>query len=176
VRSMPGVPGTCALHSRMLRTLNPAILRAPVEGDGTDLGTARILLVDDNPQNVELLEAYLEEIGCELRKAFDGPEALADVEKFPPDLILLDIMMPRMSGFQVCKKLRASALTEHIPVIMVTALNELADAEHAVEVGATDFITKPVNKAELLLRVRAQLKLALVKKQLQRAMLEARKG
>jgi PleD family two-component response regulator len=160
----------------MLRTPHASRLLSPSAADSADVASARILLVDDNQQNIELLEAYLEEIGCELRKAFDGPEALADVEKFPPDLILLDIMMPRMSGFQVCKKLRASALTEHIPVIMVTALNELADAEHAVEVGATDFITKPVNRAELLTRVRAQLKLALVKKQLQRAMLEARKA
>lgn len=149
---------------------------SPAADTPTDLASGRILLVDDNEQNLELLQAYLEEIGCELRTALDGPEALADVERFPPDLMLLDIMMPRMSGYQVCKRLRANAMTEHIPIIMVTALTELADAEHAVEVGATDFITKPVNKAELLTRVRAQLKLALVKKQMQKAMIEMRKS
>lgn len=151
-------------------------LRSPDAAASNELAGGRILLVDDNEQNLELLQAYLEEIGCELRTALDGPEALTDVEKFPPDLILLDIMMPRMSGYQVCKRLRANAMTEHIPIIMVTALTELADAEHAVEVGATDFITKPVNKAELLTRVRAQLKLALVKKQMQKAMAGLRKS
>jgi two-component system cell cycle response regulator len=118
---------------------------------------ARILLVDDNEQNVELLEAYLEELGGTLRTARDGVEALEAVAAERPDLIVLDVMMPRMSGFQVCKKLKGDAATRSIRVLMVTALNEVSDVERATECGADDFLTKPVNKVELLGRIRALL-------------------
>src|SRR5436853_320053 len=94
-----------------------------------------ILIVDDNAQNVELLEAYLEELGADIRTASDGLEALAAVEQRQPDVILLDVMMPRMSGYQACVKLKANAATKDIPIIMVTALNEVSDAERAVESG-----------------------------------------
>lgn len=140
-----------------------------------DVSGCRVLLVDDNEQNLELLLAYLDELGCELRTALDGPEALEDVAKLPPDLILLDIMMPKMSGFQVCKKLKASEATANIPILMVTALNEVSDVERAVEAGADDFLTKPVNRVELVTRVKSLLKVAILQKQLKKSMVDLRK-
>ncbi len=125
-----------------------------------------VLIVDDNEQNLELMQAYLEDLECEIRVAGDGLEALASVEKAEPDLVLLDIMMPRMSGFQVCAKLKGAPKTRDIPIIMVTALNENADVERAVETGADDFLTKPVNKLELLSRVKAHLKVRELKRQI----------
>ncbi len=110
--------------------------------------------MDDNEQNLELLEAFLEEVGGTVRTATDGLAALAEVARHPPDLILLDVMMPRMSGFQCCSKLKADPKSKNIPVIMVTALNEESDREHAADCGADAFISKPLNKAELLERVR----------------------
>lgn len=117
----------------------------------------RVLLVDDHEQNLELLEAYLEELDVAISTAPDGVEALALVKQDPPDLILLDIMMPRMSGFQLCAKLKADPKTKHIPIIMVTALNEVSDMERAHDCGADDFLTKPVNKPDFLAKVRAGL-------------------
>jgi two-component system, OmpR family, alkaline phosphatase synthesis response regulator PhoP len=140
-----------------------------------DVSGCRVLLVDDNEQNLELLLAYLDELGCELRTAIDGPEALEDVAKLPPDLILLDIMMPKMSGFQVCKKLKASEATANIPILMVTALNEVSDVERAVEAGADDFLTKPVNRVELVTRVKSLLKVSILQKQLKKSMGDLRK-
>ncbi len=125
-----------------------------------------VLVVDDNEQNLELLQAYLEGSGWDVRAAADGIEALESVERAQPDLILLDIMMPRMSGFQVCAKLKGSPKTRDIPILMVTALNENADVERAVESGADDFLTKPVHKLELLTRVKAHLKVRELKRQL----------
>src|SRR5437588_10665337 len=117
----------------------------------------RILIADDNPQGVELLEAYLADSGYELRTAADGDETLREVAAWQPDLILLDIMMPRISGFEVCKRLRADPATQDIAVLMVTALDQPGDVERAVEAGTDDFLSKPINKSELLLRVRALL-------------------
>ncbi len=134
-----------------------------------------ILIVDDNAQNVELLEAYLEELGAEVRTAADGMEALAAVETKQPDVILLDVMMPRMSGYQACVKLKGNPATKDIPIIMVTALNEIADTERAVESGANDFLTKPVNKLELVTRVKAMLQLRHLSKQVDRTMEQIRK-
>jgi two-component system cell cycle response regulator len=154
----------------------PAASQPPAPAHAAiDVRDCRVLLVDDHEQNLELLLAYLEELGCELRTATDGPEALEDVAKHPPDLILLDIMMPKMSGFQVCKKLRADATTASIPVLMVTALNEVADVERAVEVGANDFISKPVQRVELLTRTRSLLQLAKLQKQLKQTVGQVRK-
>ena len=131
-----------------------------------------VLLVDDNDQNLELLEAYLEDLACEVRTAHDGIEALEAVAKSPPDMILLDVMMPRMSGFQACKRLKSDPATRDIPIVIVTALSEVSDVEHAVDVGADDFLSKPVNRIELVTRVRSLLKLSEAKRELRRAMQE----
>jgi DNA-binding response OmpR family regulator len=118
----------------------------------------RVLIADDNPQGVELLEAYLTGTGYETQVAYDGEETLRKVNDWHPDLILLDIMMPKISGFEVCKRLKANAQTATIVVLMVTALDQHSDIDRAVEAGTDDFMTKPINKAELLLRVKAALK------------------
>lgn len=129
-----------------------------------------ILVVDDNAQNLELLHAYLEDLDCPIRTAKDGLEALAAVDTKQPDIILLDVMMPRMSGFQACARLKSNPATRDIPIVMVTALNEVGDVERALESGADDFLTKPVNKLELLTRVRALLRYRSLKQEHDRAL------
>ena len=134
------------------------------------LPQSTVLIVDDNPQNVELLQAFLESLPVRIVTAADGVEALEKVEQHKPDLILLDIMMPRMSGFQVCRKLKGDARTRDIQVLMVTALNELGDIEQASECGTDDFVSKPVNKFELLTRVKSLLRVRHLKSELERAL------
>ncbi len=119
----------------------------------------RILIADDNPSNVELLEVYLSDIDCDLGIATDGRDTLVKVAEFKPDLILLDIMMPKLSGFEVCQKLKSDPATKGIMILMVTALNEPGDIERAVNAGTDDFLSKPVNKLELLKRVENMLRL-----------------
>ncbi|MCI0630519.1 MAG: response regulator [Phycisphaerales bacterium] len=131
--------------------------------EAPDLSAASILLVDDNLQNLELMLAYLESLPCRIRTARDGIEAVRMIDDDCPDLVLLDVMMPRMSGFEVCQKIKTNPSTRDVVVIMVTALHEVGDFERAVECGTNDFITKPVNKLELLTRVRSLLELRLVK-------------
>ena len=131
-----------------------------------DLTDATVLLVDDNQQNLELMLAYLEELPCRLCTAVDGVEAVDLVEKESPDLVLLDVMMPRMSGFEVCQKIKSSPRTRDIIIIMVTALHEVGDFERAIECGTDDFLTKPVNKLELLTRVKSLLRVRLLKRKL----------
>ncbi len=121
--------------------------------------SSKILIADDNQPNVELLEAYLAEFDCELAMAADGHETLEKVAEFKPDLILLDIMMPKLSGFEVCRTLKADPATSHIMILMVTALGESGDIERAVACGCDDFLSKPINKLELLKRVEILLKL-----------------
>ncbi|MDB4413185.1 response regulator [Pirellulaceae bacterium] len=121
--------------------------------------TSRILIADDNQANCELLEAYLSEIDCEVAMAVDGAEAIDKVASFRPDVILLDIMMPKFSGFEVCEKIKSNESSKNVMVLMVTALNELGDIERAVRSGTDDFLSKPVNKVELLKRVSNMLKL-----------------
>jgi len=118
----------------------------------------KILIVDDNEANCELIEAYLAGVECQTQVAVDGQDALDQVKSFQPDLILLDVMMPKLSGFEVCKKLKAEAATRRIMVLMVTALNELGDIERAVQAGTDDFLSKPVNKTELLKLVEIMLR------------------
>ncbi len=129
-----------------------------------------VLIVDDNPQNVELLIAFLESMPVKLVTAIDGVDALEKVAEHNPDLILLDIMMPRMSGFQVCRKLKSDPKTKDIQILMVTALNELGDIEQASDCGTDDFVSKPVNKLELLTRVKSLLRVRHLKSELERAL------
>ena len=120
---------------------------------------SRILIADDNLSNCELLEAYLTDLDCEIALAADGLETLKQVNVFQPDLILLDVMMPKLSGFEVCRKLKDDPATRRIMILMVTALNELGDIERAVQAGTDDFLSKPVNRLELVKRVENMLKL-----------------
>jgi len=117
----------------------------------------RILVAEDNPQGAELLEAYIGAAGYHVRTAADGEAALRMTREWKPDLLLLDIMMPKLSGFEVCKRLKSDPATRDVVVIMVTALDQPSDIERAVEVGTNDFLTKPINKTDLLLRVRSML-------------------
>jgi two-component system, OmpR family, alkaline phosphatase synthesis response regulator PhoP len=129
-----------------------------------------VLVVDDDQQNVELVQVYLEDIECETVAARDGVEALDMVAREKPDLILLDVMMPKMSGFEVCRRLKNNPETSNIPVIMVTALNEFGDIERGIDSGTDDFVSKPINKLELLTRIRTMLKLKHLTDRLQRTM------
>jgi two-component system alkaline phosphatase synthesis response regulator PhoP len=117
------------------------------------MSKSMILIADDNPTNVELLQAYLSDMDCDTAIAVDGRDTLDKVAQLQPDLILLDIMMPKLSGFEVCKLIKEDPDTRNIMVLMVTALNELGDIERAVAAGCDDFLSKPVNKLELLKRV-----------------------
>ena len=137
---------------------------APAPAQGT------VLVVDDNAQNLELLVAYLDALNCRVVTATDGIEALEKVRQDAPDLILLDIMMPRMSGFEVCRKIKTDPQTRDVPIIMVTALNELGDIERGVESGTDDFITMPVNRLELVTRVKSLLRVRHLKSELDRTL------
>lgn len=143
------------------------------QGDGP-VSHAGILVVDDNEHNLELIQAYLDEIGGPIRVARDGGEAIDSIASDPPDIVLLDIMMPRISGYQVCERVKSDPATRDIPIIMVTALNEVGDVERAVDAGADDFLTKPVNKLELVTRVRSLLRVRAMKRQLDAAIEEVR--
>jgi len=132
---------------------------------------SKVLVVDDNAQNLELLVEYLQTMdNVATLSAADGIEALEVVGREKPDLILLDIMMPRMSGFEVCRKLKSDPGTRDIPIIMVTALNELGDIERAVASGTDDFLSKPVHRLELTTRVKSLLRLRHLKDELERTL------
>ena len=133
--------------------------------------SARILVVDDIPANVRLLEAKLTAEYFDVISANDGPSALQLAEHESPDLILTDIMMPGMDGFEVCERLKANAATRHIPVVMITALSDVSDRVRGLEAGADDFLTKPVNDIALFARVRslARLKLTMDELRIRRA-------
>ncbi|MDB4671912.1 response regulator [Mariniblastus sp.] len=120
---------------------------------------SKILIADDNQANCELLEAYLSELDCVIEMAADGAATLEKIDSFQPDVLLLDIMMPKLSGFEVCERVKANEATKNVMILMVTALNELGDIEKAVKSGTDDFLSKPVNKVELLKRVENMLKL-----------------
>ncbi len=112
---------------------------------------ASVLIVDDNRQNLELLEVYLEDLpGVSIDTAQDGIEAMAKIADAAPDMVLLDIMMPRMSGFEVCKQLKSNPKTREILIVMVTALNETGDIERATECGADDYLSKPIDRKALV--------------------------
>ena len=129
---------------------------------------AKILIADDNEPNIELLDAYLSGCNYIIETARDGADTLEKVKSFDPDLILLDIMMPKLSGFEVCEKLKNDPQTKGIMILMVTALSELGDIERAVNAGCDDYLSKPVNKVELLKRVENMLRLRSVTNELER--------
>lgn len=125
--------------------------------EATPVLKGNILIVDDVPNNLHLLAKILSRHGYKTRTAPDGQLALRSIESTPPDLILLDIMMPSMDGYKVCEILKASATTKDIPVIFISALNEVLDKVKAFEVGGVDYITKPFQEQEVLARVSNQL-------------------
>jgi two-component system, OmpR family, alkaline phosphatase synthesis response regulator PhoP len=149
---------------------SPRTPAAPEPGTPDAGVPPRVLIADDNPQGAELLEAYLSACDYDLRTAADGEQTLQQVAAWHPDLILLDIMMPKISGFEVCKRLRADPATRDTAVLMVTALDQPSDVERAVEAGCDDFLSKPINKSELLLRVRSLLRSRQNKRDLDRAL------
>ena len=132
--------------------------------------TPTVLIVDDDQPSLELLHAYLEDVDCQIVAAHDGLEALQIIDRKTPDLVLLDVMMPKMSGFEVCKRIKNDPKTGDIPVIMVTALNEFGDIERGIDSGTDDFISKPVNKLELVTRVKTMLKLKHLSDKLERTL------
>ena len=140
---------------------------APIDRSQT---SPRILIADDDPLGSELLEAYLSESDAEVRTAVDGEQTLQLVASWRPELILLDVMMPRISGFEVCKHLRGDPATCDIAIIMITALDQPSDMDRAVEAGTDDFVSKPINKTDLLLRVGALLRSREKKSELERAL------
>jgi two-component system, OmpR family, alkaline phosphatase synthesis response regulator PhoP len=128
----------------------------------------RVLIADDNEANVELLEAYLADMDVETAVAVDGQDTLDKAASFKPDLILLDVMMPKLSGFEVCQKIKSNPATKQIMILMVTALNEHGDMERAVDAGTDDFLSKPVDKTSLVKRVENMLKFRNVTDELER--------
>ncbi len=119
----------------------------------------KVLIVEDNQENTDLLVFFLRPKGYEITTVADGLQAIEAVEKEKPDIILLDIMLPKMNGFEVCEKLKSDNCTKSIPILMITALKELKDKIKALEAGADDFISKPFENIELLARVKSLLRL-----------------
>lgn len=130
---------------------------------------ANILVVDDTPENLHLLSQMLETQGYKVRAVLNGARALAAVRSTIPDLILLDIMMPDMDGYQVCQLLKADEQTRHIPIIFISALDAVQDKVRAFTEGGADYISKPFQIKEVLARVRTHLALQLLQKELQTA-------
>jgi len=147
-------PVTVLPHDPVLPLLPPA----PDTTPGAPR-RSRILIVDDEPFNVDYLEQELAELGYETIRATNGQEALDNVAADAPDLILLDVMMPVMDGFTVCRRLKAQEATQLIPIIIMTALDARADRITGIKAGADDFLTKPVDEAELVARIETALKL-----------------
>ena len=119
----------------------------------------KVLIVDDNKENIDLIAYFLKPQDYQILTALDGVEALKIVEHDEPDIILLDIMLPKMDGFQVCERIKKDRKTQFIPIIMITALKELKDKIRSLEVGADDFISKPFENVELLTRVKSLLRI-----------------
>lgn len=134
----------------------------------------KILVADDNVQNLELIEAFLAEMDCEVLTAQDGEATLRQVREQEPDIVLLDVMMPRKSGFEVCRMLKADPKTRRVPVLMITSLHENSDIERGVEAGTDDFLSKPIHKQILLKRVQSLLKNRHLENELERTLAHLR--
>ncbi|MFN6567397.1 response regulator [Dendronalium sp. ChiSLP03b] len=137
-----------------------------MDNDRVQLPKANILVVDDTPDNLRLLSAMLTQMGYEIRRVINGQTALKTAQAAPPDLILLDIMMPDMNGYEVCQRLKASEKTRDIPIIFISALDEVLDKVKAFAVGGVDYITKPFSEEEVFARVENNLTIRRLQKQL----------
>ena len=126
---------------------------------GVTEDSTKVLIVDDNKENIDLIAYFLKPQNYQILTAYDGVEALEIIERDQPDIILLDIMLPKMDGFQVCERIKKDRKTQFIPIIMITALKELKDKIRSLEVGADDFISKPFENVELLTRVKSLLRI-----------------
>src|SRR5271167_4826155 len=136
--------------------------------------TARVLVVDDVPANVKLLEARLSAEYFDVLAAMNGRDALTICERAECDLVLLDVMMPDMDGFEVCRRLKSNPATHHIPVVMVTALDQPSDRVRGLDAGADDFLTKPIPELVLIARVRSLTRLKMVTDELRMRALTSR--
>lgn len=136
--------------------------------------SARVLIVDDLYPNVRLLETKLSLEYFDVVVAMNGPDALAICEKGECDVVLLDVMMPGMDGFEVCRRLKANPATAHLPVVIVTALDQPADRLRGLDAGADDFLTKPIDDTALMTRVRSLVRLKAVTDELRSRALETR--
>jgi diguanylate cyclase (GGDEF)-like protein len=145
------------VHSRSIAKMNPDNMREQLST--TDISTTDILVIEDNLNNLKLLSSMLTEQGYSVRMATTGQIALKAVQALPPDLILLDIMMPDLNGFEICKTLKSQSTTDSIPVIFLSALDTASNKVKAFEVGGADYICKPFQMADVLLRVRHHLSL-----------------
>ncbi len=124
-----------------------------------EVSKPKILVVDDNETNVELIATHLKNLPYEIIKAYDGEQALEVLKTTRPDLILLDLMMPKVSGYEVCQKVKSNPDTALIPIVVISALREIEDKIKAVDLGADDYLIKPFNKLELLTRIKSLLRL-----------------
>lgn len=154
----------------MIRNSATTSPEATARGDGHELARPSILIVDDHEDNVELLRLMLAPQGYRIGMAYDGVAALESVRRDPPDLVLLDVMMPGLSGYEVVQKLRGDSAAQYIPVMLITAKQELSDKVLGLEYGADDFLAKPVQSTELIAKVHALLRL----KQVQDALVRER--
>src|SRR5580765_1098734 len=131
-------------------------------------GSAKVLVVDDTPHNVKLLADLLGAKGYAVATAVNGEEALAKVASESPDLVLLDVMMPGLSGYDVCRRLRADPATALLPIVLVTSLDPQGERVKGIEAGADDFLPKPINQAELFARVRSLLRIKALQDEVRR--------
>jgi len=142
----------------------------------TDSSEARILIVEDDPATIKLMEAQLRGEGYSVDSVRDGGQAAAKVSEVSPDLVLLDIMLPKKSGFEVCKQIKGNEATSSVPVIMVTALTDMESRVKGIAVGADDFLSRPVDKTELVARVKSLLRIGKLNKELAKGLLSARES